>query len=157
MFKNIFILLSIFVGGSITGVANGASMCIPNGTYFVMLAPERNGIASTSNGNGTFMVTFDYVTAAVDVTMTSDVVGIISCNNIIGTTDSTAGNISASSSDTGTNCWCGLIRPLITAWAFTGQTYSTDADCASGCLSVCMNKIQTSIAFRTALYNAIVW
>ena len=131
MFKNIFILLSIFVGGSITGVANGASMCVPNGTYFVMLAPERNGIASTSNGNETFVVTFDYVTAAVDTMTTGNVVGTISCNNITGTTDSTAGNISASPSDTGTNCWCSLTRPLITAWAFTGQTYSTDAACAS--------------------------
>ena len=154
--RRVIAILFLLIVFSVESV-NAASMCVPSGAYIAILVPERNGISSTSNGNGTFTVTFDYVTAAVGATTASSVFGFVSCNNMAGTTDSTAGNISASTSDTGTNCWCSLSRPLVTAWAFTGQTYSTDADCASGCESVCINKVQTSVAFRTALYNAIAW
>ena len=136
-------------------VANAASMCVPGNIYVAVLIPDQNGVSSVAMGDGTFKVTFDYVTASANVTTTNNVLGVASCNEMVGTPNSTDGNISASASDIGKNCWCALSKPLITGFAYTGSSYSTDEACASDCINVCMNKVQNDVDFRTAIYGAI--
>ena len=133
----------------------GASMCVPSNVYVAVLAPERDGVSAVSNGDGTFTITFDYVTGAVGTSTTNNILGVASCNTIVGTTDSTAGNISASASDVGTYCWCALSKPVVTGWGYTGENYASEADCAANCVNKCIDKIKLSSAFRTAIYGAI--
>ena len=136
-------------------VANAASMCVPGNVYVAVLIPDQDGVSAVANGNGTFTVTFGYVTASANTTTTNNVLGVASCNEMSGTENSTDGNISASASDIGKNCWCALSKPLITGFAYTGSSYNTDEDCATNCVNVCMDKVKTDEAFRTAIYGAI--
>lgn len=153
--KKVFV---IFIGCLFFNPVMGASMCADSGVYVAVLNPERDGVSSSvDTENGTFTVTFDYMTARSGSATTNNVLGVVSCNDIVGIQNSTSGGISGSVLDTGTNCWCAISKPMMTRFAFTGVTYNTAAECAASCVSVCAARVSTVAAFRTAIYNDIAW
>lgn len=145
-----FVLFLIFIHET----AMAASMCVPPNTYVAVLDPGPDGLTSTYESDGTFTVTFDYVTSGLNSVTSQDVSGVSSCNEIPGTLNSTDGHISASSSDVGQYCWCSVNKPLITEWAYVHE-YSTDTDCASSCTALCATSIRTNSTLRTALYGSV--
>ena len=140
----------------ISFAANAASMCIPKSTYIAVLVPDKNGTSSDYDSDGNWTAIFDYTTAGLNSVTSSVVVGISSCNEIPGTVNAAADGISASASDTGNYCWCGMTKPLISKWVFVGE-YASDEVCAQSCAARCANYAETSTTFRTEIYGNIFW
>ena len=146
--KKIFV---IFLAMIFISPVLATTMCVRTGAYVVTLLRSRDGLSYTTDGSGGWTVNFDYDTSSL---YTSVVTGFAACNEISGTFATADGTLSTSVSDTGLNCWCMMKTPLVSDWVFL-NTYSSDADCASGCATSCANNIKTSTAFRTGVYGAV--
>jgi len=135
----------------ITGVANATTMCVHTNSYVATLSISRDGVSYTTDGSGGWTVTMDYNTSSRN---TPTVMGYASCNEVTGTANTADATISASTSDVGANCWCGMSLPLVSDWVFL-QTYASNAACAAACDATCGNAVKTSSSMRGAMFPAV--
>lgn len=146
--KKIFAFILIFM---VAYAAHATTMCVHSDSYVATLVRSRDGLSTTVGADGKFTVTFDYFTSSLN---TSVLDGVAACNEITGTANTADGTVSTSTSDTGQNCWCSMVMPLVSDWVYSGA-YASDAACASNCTTACANNVKTSATFRGAMFEAV--
>lgn len=83
-----------------------------------------------------------------------DVRGIGVCTNISGNLGSRKENLSYTSNDGGTYCWCRIIYPVASNyWASAGAITSTSSPCYMQCSMTCAYKFKDDSTFRAAILN----
>ena len=147
--------LVLIIGLIIPIATYGTSMCVHTGSYVASLSIYENGVSRTTGNNGAWTVTMGYTTSSAN---TPYVMGYSGCaevgaDNTVDTADTTVG-ISAGES-TGPYCWCVMKKPLVSYAVLAWKDYADITACSAGCADKCGEKVQTSTAFRTAMFEAV--
>ena len=148
MIKNLFALFVCLC--PLHAFATG--MCVHTNSYVAQLSISHDGVSYETGNAGTWTVTFDYPTSSYN---TNTVKGSSACNEIPGaanTADPTMSSISGEA--TGVNCWCAMVKPLISDWVYSGAYASIDA-CSAACATACATGVKTSSDTRRAMFNSI--
>ena len=139
------LVLPVFMCVGIT-TANATDMCIKDDALMVVLDPQINGTALSNNATGkTWSTKFPY----------GIISGIGGCYNNVGSTQggvaSDQTNISAYS--TGAYCYCKMLRPIESAWVYSGSS-NNDSICAAYCASYCASSAASAVALRRGLFGS---
>ena len=135
-------------------IAYADNMCVKAGSVLVVLDPQISGTALASDSTSkTWSTQFGYgVVSGIGACYSSEV-----GTNVMG--DVASNQINLSPYDTGTLCYCKMLRPIESAWVFN---YGSDprfqsifTSCASGCASKCSSNTASSVALRTGMFSNI--
>ena len=136
-------------------MANATSMCVHTGSYVASLSIYDNGVSHTTGNNGAWTVTMGYNTSSSNTPYVSGYAGCaeVGASNAIDTVDTTVGITGGEES--GPYCWCVMRKPLVSYSVLAHKDYADTATCALNCADKCGEKVQTSTAFRTAMFEAV--
>lgn len=95
---------------------------------------------------------------AINWTATSagtSITGISHCASSSGSVGSITTSLTISTTLANNSyCWCRIIRPTVSAWAF-GATYSATTTCDTSCAAKCASLFSSNGTFRGALINSM--
>lgn len=121
-------------------------MCKHKNTYIASVSKSTNGtshsvIDATAK---TWSATFPQYT----------ITGNAACNDISGTTGTANTALYTVSADQGINCWCEMQQPISSYWVYL-KSYNDLSECESDCTSDCGAAIQSNVAYRTSVLDAV--
>lgn len=135
----------LFIMAFLPIFAHAENMCVKNGSIMVVLDPQIGGTALANNATGkTWSTKFRYGVIS----------GIGACSEEVGTVQgAVASDQNISPYSTGRYCYCKMLRPIESAWVYSG-IYSVS--CASRCASDCVNAASSAVALRAGLFGNVI-
>lgn len=144
--KKIIILIIAFL----PILAHAENMCVKNGSIMVVLDPQINGTALTSDATGkTWSTQFPYGVIS----------GIGGCSSVGVCT--TAGCIPQNQNITpyqeGNFCYCKMLRPIESVFVWTYYTAGNgEPSCKTNCAAGCAEYAAKNVIFRTSLFGNVI-
>ena len=136
--------------GMILPVAvNAANMCIKDDAVMIVLDPQVAGTALSNNRTGkTWSTRFSYGVIS----------GIGGCYSNVGATQGVVASdqVNITPYSSGKYCYCKMLKPMESAWVFSGYIGGGDINCDIDCASTCSSRAASAVALRAGLFGNIV-
>ena len=130
-------------------VAYGDNMCVKDGSILVVLDPQIAGTALSNNQEGkTWSTQFSYGVVS----------GIGGCYNDVGSTTGgvASDQVNITPYTTGSYCYCKMLKPVESAWVYSGLSNYYTSRCADNCASTCSSSTAgAAVALRAGMFGNI--